>query len=99
MSHELVKTKVAVSRHWHNPAITVSLHRERPGVIGGLVSLDVTAEDFLKAVAAEIGKSRFALTDRAFLDAVLTAGAVMVEKIKDSSSHVLTPGAGDRQVF
>ena len=84
---DIVKHRVVVSRHWHNPEITAALHLERKGVLGGMIAIDMSVEDFIKAVVHELGTKRWAMKQEDFEFRLLACASMVLDKMKESSGH------------
>lgn len=89
-----VRHRVVVSRNWHHPEVVASLHTERPGLLGGMVALDLSVTDFLRCIAILSVKSRWSLAWTLIkggdLEAHLQATAnQVIEDVKSLSPHAL----------
>ena len=84
---DIVKHRVVVSRHWHNPKITAALHLERKGLPGGMIAVDMSVEDFVKAVVHELGTKRWAIKQDDFEFRLLACASMVLDKMKESSVH------------
>jgi len=76
-----LKQIVHISRHWNSPEIQVSVYKEG-------IALEVSLEDFCKAVVAEIPAPLMTFK-RATLEAqVIAALEAVLSKVKEASAHV-----------
>jgi hypothetical protein len=94
---DIVKHRVVVSRHWHNPEITAALHLERKGVPGGMIALDMSVKDFVAAMVHELGSKRWAMKQEDFAFRLQACASIVLDKMKDSSAHAGT--ANDDRKF
>ena len=75
------KTSVHISRHWHEPLIEVTVHQEG-------IAIELSLEDFCKAVVAEIPHPALTMTRAALEKNVLAALAGTLNKVKEASNFV-----------
>jgi hypothetical protein len=76
-----LKEIVHISRYWSNPQIKVAVHLEG-------IALEITLEDFCKAVVAEMPHPATVMTRAKLESNVLTALQVALGKVKDASNYV-----------
>jgi hypothetical protein len=70
---------IVISRYWHRPKIDVFLMREG-------IAIEFTVEDFIKAIAEEIGSPTLILKQKTIQDKLIDAAAQVLEKAKEASS-------------
>jgi hypothetical protein len=75
-------SRIVISRHWHSPAITVT-------VVNDKITLDLAAEDFLIAVAHEMGNPALIMTKAQLIDRLLKAFPKAQLKIQEASAQAL----------
>lgn len=76
-----LKEIVHISRHWDSPEIKVAVHRDG-------IAIEVSLEDFCKAVVAEIPHPALTMSRAKLESNVLSALAVVLGKVKEASAHV-----------
>ena len=81
MAHKYTddKTRLVVSRHWHKPTVTAAM---RYSDEGAAMSLELPAEDFMRAVVAELAKQRWCFKQATFEARVVAAAGQVIEKLK-----------------
>lgn len=77
----LQKHVVHVSRHWEHPNIEVKVY------VDG-IAVEISLEDFCKALAAEVPHPIVTLTRGKLERDILAAMDVVLEKAKESTIHV-----------
>ena len=77
----IVKEVVHISRHWHSPQIQITLHSDG-------IALEMSLEDFCKALAAELPHPLTTFTRKSLQNQVSEAIIPVLEKIKQASIHV-----------
>ena len=75
-----MKSTVVISRHWDKPQINVFV------TVAG-IQIETAIDDYLTALAAEIGNPTMLVTRRAMIEALRSASLTAIEKIKEASSH------------
>lgn len=76
-----IKEIIHISRHWDSTAIKVAVHQEG-------IAIEVTLEDFCKAIVAEISHPAW-MFKRGTLEAkILAAIQPVLDKVKQASEHV-----------
>jgi hypothetical protein len=76
-----IKEVLHISRHWNNPEIQVTLYREG-------IAIEVSLEDFCKAVVAEIPNPAWVFSREKLQANVLAALSTVLNKVKESSNHI-----------
>ena len=77
-----LREKVVISRHWNNPAITVTVNADQI-----VIASDITA--FIEALAAEIARPALILSRKRMVTQLHAACAAALEKIKESTAQVM----------
>lgn len=72
---------VTISRHWDNPAIKVWVNHEQIG-------LQIAIDDYLTALAAEIGNPTTMITQAQLLARMRTAAERVRLKVQESSVSI-----------
>ena len=80
------KTQLVVARHWHKPEIVAAIRYTKEG---GHISLEMSAEDFARAIVHELGRQRWALKQAVFEDRVVAAHLAVIEKLKTHSTTAI----------
>ena len=75
-----MKSTVVISRHWNKPQINVF-------VTTAGIQIETAVDDYLVALATEIGNPTMLITKKAMLEALRGASLAVLEKIKEASSH------------
>lgn len=75
------KHTVHISRHWHSPEITVRVLRDG-------IDIELSVEDFCRAVVAEIPHPVFTMTRSGLEKNVLAAVEGTLNKVKESTIYV-----------
>lgn len=79
--------RVVVSKKWHTPEIVVAIHAEAPGAPAALV-LEMSVEDYMLAIVAEMGPKRWAFTEAKFKSEMVKASSKIIEEMKAQSIHM-----------
>lgn len=77
-----MKTTLTISRKWHMPQIETSVSNES-------ISLKCDLDDFIEAVAQELGPVTWVFSDKAFRLKLDAAVERVLQGIKDESSKVV----------
>lgn len=77
-----VRSAVTVSRHWDSPVIKVSVSHEK-------IEMELGLDDYLVALAAEIGNPATMLTQAALLARMRVAAERVRLKVQESSVVVV----------
>lgn len=72
------QTKVIISRHWNNPEITVYVDSEK-------IEVQMSIENFCKAIVAEVSHPAFTLTRAELEKNVLKVVTTVLEKAKQAT--------------
>ena len=75
------KEIVHISRHWSNPEIKVAIHKDG-------IAIDISLEDFCKAVVAEIPHPSLTMTREKLQANILTSLDTVLNKAKESSLYI-----------
>ena len=75
------KKTVHISRHWTNPAIQVTVCRDG-------IALEISLEDFCRAVVAELPHPAFTMTRAALEKNVVGAIEGTLNKVKEATAYV-----------
>jgi hypothetical protein len=81
MEGSLVKHIVHISRHWNNPNIEVKVFSDG-------ISIEMSLEDLIKAIAADMPHPAFAVTRSRTEASMLSVLESVLNKAKESSTHV-----------
>lgn len=73
---------VVITREWHNPEITITVDDRSIGI-------SQTLEDFLKALAAEIGNPAAIFSRSALEKRLIEAATTVTEKMKRETVRVI----------
>jgi hypothetical protein len=76
------KTTVLVGRKWHEPEISISVGTEGIGI-------SLSLEDFLKALAQEVGNPSFVVTIKGLEKRLLSASEAVVAGMKEETVRVM----------
>jgi hypothetical protein len=76
------ETHVLVSRRWDNPNITVAITRAD-------ISIAMSVEDFVTALALEVGNPTFLMTTAGLKTALQAAATNVVEGMKAETARVV----------
>ena len=76
------KSVVTISRNWNNPKIITTITGEK-------ISIQMSIEDFVTALKAEIGSVTWVVTKAAFDTKLDEAVSRVIEGIKDESAKVM----------
>ena len=76
-----IKKTVVISRNWDNPKIEIT-------ITDAGISLEISLEDFCKAVVAEAKHPALTFTRQKLEDQIVGAIDLAVEKIKAASAQV-----------
>jgi hypothetical protein len=90
MAHKFTedKTRLVISRHWHNPPVTAAVRYSEEGA---RLALEMPTSDFVRAIVHELAGQRWCFKQATFEDRVLTAAAAVIEKLKAThGSEVIT---------
>jgi hypothetical protein len=79
--HTLQKHVLHISRHWDNPSIAVKVYSQG-------ISLEISVEDFCRALAAEMPHPLTVLSRSKMESNLLSVVDAVLGKIKESSAHV-----------
>ena len=74
------KNTLVISRHWDNPKINVLVTTKG-------IQIETSLDDFLVALAKEMGNPTMLLTKNMLLSALRGASLEVLEKIKEASAH------------
>lgn len=74
--------RLVISRYWTNPEITVTVR-------GDGIALDMDLEDFLGALATEMGNPALLVTVNALRTKMQAASVVVCERVKEASKQVV----------
>lgn len=85
---ESVRAKLVVSRRWHNPAISVEVHREQRDQPAKL-AITMPIDDFLQILAAELTADKHTLKSMSFIDRLKLAANRVVDDMKENSGQGL----------
>ena len=78
----MYRSLVTVTREWHNPQINIHVtHLD--------IKLDITLDDFLKAIVEEAGNPTMLLTKAQLLARLEKAAEVVVDKVKQESIKIV----------
>jgi len=74
--------KVIISRHWDNPAITVSVKHEK-------IEVAISLNDFVSALAAEFGSPAMVFTNATFRKRLFDCVDAALIKVKQATNSVM----------
>lgn len=72
---------LVISRHWHEPEVRVGVDHEQ-------IRLEMSVEDFCRALVQEIPHPVLCFTRKGLTENVVAAVAVVLGKVKETSVHV-----------
>ena len=81
MNADPVKQVVHISRYWNNPEIKVAVYLKG-------IAIEVSLEDFCKAVVAEVPNPAWTFTREKLQAKVILALETVIGKVKEASNHV-----------
>jgi hypothetical protein len=77
-----MKESIVQSRHWDNPEIKVRIDQKG-------IEVEISLEDFCKAVVAEIPHPAFTFTRKSLETDILGALEIVLNKTKEATNHAV----------
>lgn len=74
------RAMVVISRHWHQPNVVVGIDQEK-------IRLELSLEDFCKAVAQEVPHPAKCFTRKGLEENMLAAMEIVLAKAKEASVY------------